>query len=313
MSRPTSFPCALIAYSSFSDVYRTIMYQSNFSALKVKDNDVSCEIFTKIGDAYDEFGLMQKIRKNVNDYLIYPYVISRNTKINKDGCDGLEFILVPYAKPDHIIGFIEGGLLSKNKMVLMRMKKDVDLMKIKSINSYTDVIDEKDYQKGAKIIFSGELDNKIMGSEYSYLKVSEKSGANPSEKIGFTPFGNFSLNNKSVPCAKDYCNVFFLPIDITSGIKRGKIEPLSQGSYNYAGTTKMAGVAAVAADIAAVATGSYKGSSISQKIQLHETKVSALPVCFGYRLMPGIGVLAGGYYSKYMKYLQKIESLENVQ
>lgn len=43
-----SLPCALIAYSSFSDVYQTITYESNLSALKSSSNNVSSEIFSKI-------------------------------------------------------------------------------------------------------------------------------------------------------------------------------------------------------------------------------------------------------------------------
>jgi hypothetical protein len=298
-----------MAYSSFSDVYQTIMYESNFAVLKIKNNEVSCEIFTKIGNDRDSIGLMKNVKDAKNNYLIYPYVVSKNTKINNDGCNGLEFVFVPYSMPNYVVGFIEGGLLSKNKMVLMKMKKDVNLSKMTKITSYKDIIDEKDYQKDAKIFFSGELNNKIVGAEYSYLKVSDKMNSDPLEKIGFTPFGNFSLNKKLVPCVKDYCNFFFLPIN-DKEVKIGQIEPLSQGSYKYAGITKIAPIVGVVADIASVVTGSLSSSRHSSKdLKLHETKINALPICFGYKNMPVISDLAGGYYQKYVKYMNKLEQM----
>ena len=125
--------------------------------------------------------------------MFYPYVISKNTTISKDGCSGLVFILVPENKKNHVVGFIDGGTFSLNKMVLIPLKIDLNVSSLK-ITSWKDIIDEQNMPKGAKIFFSGEVNNKIIGHEYSYFCVSENIDKQQNKKIGFTPFGNFSLH-----------------------------------------------------------------------------------------------------------------------
>lgn len=238
-------PCVILGYSNFSDAYKSLVYEGNFSALKVKnDTEVKCEIFTKIGNVNDTRGLMKTLKEKKKDYLFYPYVINKNTKINKDGCSGFEFILVPYAYPDSVVCVVETTFSVSMKII--PMKNNIDLNSIQQIKSISDLVDSSKLPPNSRIFFSGELNNKIMSREYSFLLINDKLNSIPEKKIGFTPLGNFSLNTKLIPCSKDYCNFFFLPIndDDKNIPKIAEIKPLNQGSYNYAGNVKLGTTAA---------------------------------------------------------------------
>lgn len=313
-------PCALISYSSFSDVYQTIMYESNLSALKTKDNNVSSEIFTKIGTPNDTRGLMKSIQENINtttNYLFYPYVISKNTNITSNECKNFVFVLVPYNKPDHVIGFIEGGTFSLNKIILLPAKQNWKMSQ--SISSLNDVVEEQNIN--AKIFFSGELDNTVTNFEYSYLSVSDKPTDIPTKKIGFTPFGNFSIGYKATPCVKDYCNFFFLPvkIDDKQRVKIGDIRELNKGKYNYSGTTKIGNVLVSSVVALGIVADAFSGRFTSRNTAMPDARnyeINALPICFGYSEMPvlqSIQKFTGGSYYKYKlnKYTKKIKKLLN--
>jgi hypothetical protein len=316
-------PCAIIAYSSFSDAYSTIIYESNLSALKTKENgEVVCEVFSKIGNEKSSRGLINGININKkNNYLFYPYVIQSNTKINSNGCSGFKFVIVPVNNMDYVVEF-----LPDNKMNLIKLNKPIN-----EINFATDI--NFTNKKNPKIFFSGELNNQIIAHEYSYLSVSDKFNDTPITKIGLTPLGGFSLNQKSSFCVKDYCNFFFMPMKITNDqllIRSKSTKELNKEGYEYAGVTKIVPLAIGVVYISGIlldllsgkSTGINSNNLPNSKLDVRKISVKFPPICFGYTNMPKQGdklyKLKGGnflgdYWAyKLNKYSQKINMLKNI-